>query len=251
MFRMLTFNIAHGRGLGLYQGFHSGRGIERVLTSIADMLKEEHCDIVALQEVDVKSHWNREINLLEHIREAADFPHAEAGLHNMREGDKPLAYGNAVLSRYPFRACETVPFGTETLGEKGFMTADIDTPDGPLTLINLHLDYKSRKRRIEQIEILVARLEERGGTAASPIICGDFNSTSKAERDAVNHLLTFVRRFDSYTLLPQDSSTFPAFLPVRSLDFILVPERFRVVSHRVVKSYLSDHRPVLAELVLR
>ena len=51
-FRILTLNIAHGRGLSTYQGFYGTRGIERNLLRIARLLLREQADIVALQEVD-------------------------------------------------------------------------------------------------------------------------------------------------------------------------------------------------------
>jgi hypothetical protein len=36
--RILTLNIAHGRGLSAYQGFHSQKGIERCLRRVAVLL---------------------------------------------------------------------------------------------------------------------------------------------------------------------------------------------------------------------
>ena len=63
--RLLTLNIAHGRGLSTYQGFHRARGIERNLLRIARLLDREGPDIVAMQEVDEDSHWNQRIHLLD------------------------------------------------------------------------------------------------------------------------------------------------------------------------------------------
>ena len=50
--RFLTLNIAHGRGLSSYQGFHGVKGIERNLLRISHLFKREAPDIIALQEVD-------------------------------------------------------------------------------------------------------------------------------------------------------------------------------------------------------
>ena len=58
--RILTLNIAHGRGLSTYQGFHGARCIERNLLRIARLLQREGADIVAMQEVDEDSHSDRD-----------------------------------------------------------------------------------------------------------------------------------------------------------------------------------------------
>ena len=165
----------------------------------------------------------------------------------MRTTDKPLAYGNAVLSKFPIRWCETFPFGTRTMGEKGFMAADIDADGNTISLINLHLEYNSRQKRIEQIEMLIGMLESGKRPFPHPIICGDFNSSYKGERDAVHRLFTFMRTFDNYKLYPQKASTFPAHFPLRRLDFIMLPSRYCALHCHVVKSFISDHRPVIMD----
>lgn len=62
--RILTFNIAHGRGLSLYQGWHREGTIRRNLDAIAQVIRSSQADIVALQEVDQSSHWNAHLDLL-------------------------------------------------------------------------------------------------------------------------------------------------------------------------------------------
>lgn len=245
--RLLTFNIAHGRGLSLYQGFHSRSGIERNLNRIAELFREQAPDIAALQEVDVRSHWNCRINLLAHIKKAAGYSHAQEAIHTTRAGSKELAYGTGILSRFPITRSSVHPFGSRKLGEKGYQFAEIHINGLLIPLVNLHLDYRSRKRRIIQVEQLIAWLAENRSACTLPIICGDFNSTSKAETDAVQHLYTAVSTFDRYSLHPTNAATFPAQFPLRSLDFILLPSRFHMQSCSVVKCYLSDHRPVLIE----
>jgi len=46
VYRVITFNIAHGRGLSLYQGFHSAKYIERNLARITSVLTEADVDFV-------------------------------------------------------------------------------------------------------------------------------------------------------------------------------------------------------------
>src|SRR6478735_2498965 len=90
--RVVTFNIAHGRGLSLYQGFHSENGIRKNLVRIGHLLCKHHADVIALQEVDEASHWNKHVNLLAELQVHTGFNHAVLGVNNLRGGGKPLKY---------------------------------------------------------------------------------------------------------------------------------------------------------------
>ncbi|MFT5837485.1 MAG: endonuclease/exonuclease/phosphatase family metal-dependent hydrolase [Candidatus Azotimanducaceae bacterium] len=256
--RILTLNIAHGRGLSAYQGFVSARGIQRCLGRVAHLLKKVDADIVALQEVDEDSHWNQGIHLLDSLKAQTGYPHSYLGVHNRREGKLPLAYGNGLLTKFPIKHAEHTAFGRASLGEKGFMCAELETPQGILPVINLHLDFRSRLRRIEQVEHLIQFFDDKkytveGTPHLSPIICGDFNSRSGKPADAVRHLFNYLQHQCEYTLLPtgRKSRTFPSLLPVHGLDFVFVPPSYQVCSSEVLRSYVSDHRPVLVELGIR
>ncbi len=254
--RIITFNIAHGRGLSFYQGFHRERGIRRNASRIAELFVEARADIVAMQEVDVHSYWNKQVNLLETIQNEAGFPHTAMGANTVRGGHQPLNYGNATLSHYPMVSWENMPFGNATLGEKGFLYTEIKIPDtGELIcVVNLHLDFR-RAKRLQQMEQLIDWLRDRphpgfDGRKIAPIVCGDFNCRSSQARDAVQHLFNFLREEDHghYEIYPENARTFPTYLPTKSIDFILLPEPYRCIHCQVLKANLSDHRPVLLEL---
>ncbi|MEM8866897.1 MAG: endonuclease/exonuclease/phosphatase family protein [Verrucomicrobiota bacterium] len=251
--RILTLNIAHGRGLSTYQGFHSARGIERNLERIGRLLRRTQPQVVALQEVDEDSHWNKGIHLLDFLREDADFKFSHLGVHNRREGRLPLAYGNGLLSQFAIEHAEHEAFGTAQLGEKGFLYTELLLPTGHLPVVNLHLDFRSRQRRIEQVERLIDYLEARhqskqSESYLSPIVCGDFNSRSGKPNDAVRHFFDYLQGHCAYQLLPAKGRTFPSILPTHGLDFIFVPPTYEVVNCEVLKTYVSDHRPVLVDL---
>lgn len=254
--RFLTLNIAHGRGLSSYQGFHGVKGIERNLLRISHLFKREAPDIIALQEVDAYSHWNKRINLLEYLKSASGYRYSYMGINNLREGRKPLIYGNAILSRYAISYAENQPFGNAALGEKGFLYAEIQFHGEVLPVVNLHLDFRSRKRRITQIERLIEFLEARHVKSGSegflsPIVCGDFNSRATKQRDAVRHLVRYLSGHCAYQILPNGGKTFPALMPTHGLDFIFVPPSFKIKSCKVLRAYVSDHRPVIADLEMR
>lgn len=244
----MTFNIAHGRGLSLYQGFHGPKGIFRNLDRIAKIIRDHDPDIVALQEIDESSHWNGHINLLDYLQSATGYPVALHGIHNRRSGRKPLAYGNAFLSKHPVKSWKAVPFGTKRLGEKGFLEACFNVDGTELDLINLHLDFRSRRSRIQQVDHLLSSVHERAENDPyhlPPIICGDFNTSSNRIRDALHHFIARSAASEAYTYFPRQERTFPAHFPSRGLDFFLMADPFEVVSTEVVRSYASDHLPVL------
>lgn len=251
--RLLTLNIAHGRGLSLYQGFHTLKYIHRNLDRIAHLLRRLRPDIVALQEVDEDSHWNRHINLLQYLQENAAYSHAFHGIHNRRHGQKRLAYGNAILSHHRIHSSESISFNSKTLGGKGYVFAEVEVGNLVIPVINLHLDYRSRRIRTEQVERIIVDLDARsnrieGDQRMTPIICGDFNTSSKSAHDAVQHLLTHVRQHTDYQIHPEQGRTFPTYYPRWGYDFIFVPEEYKVLSCRVIRSYVSDHRPVLMQI---
>ncbi len=252
---LVTFNIAHGRGLSLYQGFHTAAGIHANLRKIARLLADAGADIVALQEVDESSHWNWRINLLESLRRETGLAHAYLGVNNRRWGRKPLAYGNAVLSRHPVRFWKNNPFGGALLGEKGFLYAEVEVGAHALPLLNLHLDFRSRTRRIQQVGQIIEFLRTHPHPDCTvprplcPILCGDFNTHSHRVGDAARHLFSALLAHGEYEIHPPPAAkTFPAHLPSRGLDFVFVPKPYRVLRCEVLKCYLSDHCPVLVEL---
>ena len=249
VYRVITFNIAHGRGLSLYQGFHSAKYIERNLAKITSVLTEADVDFVAFQEVDQDSYWNKNIDLIKVIQRETPYHHSFIGLNNERGGKRNLNYGNAILSRHPMQAEYNQPFDDKTFGGKGFMYAEITLGGAQLPVINVHLDFRSRQRRVEQIDQLIDFLEGRlDDINALPIICGDFNCPAKKTGDAVFHLFRYLEDH-GYRVLPDKNAlrTFPAHFPTRTIDFIFMPPRCTIREVSVLPVYVSDHRPVLVE----
>jgi endonuclease/exonuclease/phosphatase family metal-dependent hydrolase len=251
--RFLTFNVAHARGtLPVHQGLRSEVRIRSNLLKICALIRRLKVDLVALQEIDENSRWNGSYNHLTFLSEHCGLPFTAIGLTNARGGRYPLNYGNGVLSRWPIKHAETTTFGRRQLGDKGFLFVEAElAPGRRLPLINLHLHHASRKQRLLQAEILMKfitqRTKDRGADwIAPPIMCGDFNNAPH-QPDATAMLLGFCEETNNYTLLPKTGRTVPAALPAFSLDFVLLPQEYRVSHSEIVRCYLSDHRPVLVE----
>ena len=250
--RIVTFNIAHGRGLTPIQGLTSPRKIRVNLRRIASLLSRLAPDVVAMQEIDENSRWSGSFDHLDYLRVYAGFPHAVFGINNRRAGLINLSYGNALLSRHPLLSTETVVFGRRRVGEKGFLFAELDVGGRRVPIVNLHLHSSSREWRLHQLGRLTGWLREKRRTRAAahwalpPIICGDFNNPSTRD-DATAALWSHLSQYGDYLVRPQVGGTFPSPLPRRMLDFVFLPTACRDVQCTVVRTLLSDHCPVLVE----
>ena len=252
--RLLTFNIAHARGLNPIQGLTSARKLRLNLRRIARLLDELKPDIVGLQEIDECSRWAGNFDQLDYLRLHAGFPHAVFGINTRRKGLLNLCYGNAFLSRHPIVATETIVFGQRSVGEKGFLFAEFDIAGRLVPFVNLHLHFSSRERRIRQLGRLLAWLREKQGARRQlwqvpPIICGDFNNPGTSP-DATAALLSHLSDYHDYVVHPVNGRTFPSPLPSRMLDFVFLPPACREVRSEVVRTFISDHRPVMVDFEL-
>jgi len=250
-FRLVTLNLAHGRGLNPIQGTTSAEGLRRNLRRVAALLRRIKPDVVALQEIDQRSAWAGNFDQLDYLLDHTDLTYSVFGVHNRREGRINLAYGNAILSRHPIVSSETVSFGNRSIGEKGFVFAEIDIPGGHLPLVNLHLHYRSRAKRFDQLGQLIRFLRDKRDTHSAawdmlPIVCGDFNTPEK-RTDVTAALKHHLDSLAAYTLHPRRGRTFPSLLPVRLLDFVFLPPRALRARGRVLRSLVSDHRPVMVD----
>lgn len=253
--RILTFNIAHGRGLTPIQGFTMARKIRANLRKIARLIERMAPDIVALQEVDENSRWAGNFDHLEYLRVYTGFRYSVFGINNRREGLINLSYGNAILSRHPILESENILFGESVVGEKGFLYAELDVGGRRLPIVNLHLNYRSRQHRFRQVERVMDYIthkqhHRRDSWHMPPIVCGDLNN-SLSSPDATAELLRYFSLHGCYTLHPREGNTFPSPLPSRALDFIFLPPACSDTHSEVVRSYLSDHRPVVVDFSLK
>ncbi len=252
--RLVTYNIAHGRGLTPIQGFTSPRKIRVNLRKIAALFDELAPDVIALQEIDEKSLWAGNFDHLDYLRVHAGFPHGIFGINNRRLGLLNLSYGNAILSRYRIADSETVVFGTKKVGEKGFLYAEIDIEGRRVPIVTLHLHFSSRVQRMKQLDRLVSWLRDKkrshgGNWYVPPIICGDFNTPGHTD-DATAALQSHLTDYGDYEMHPRTGATFPSPMPSRTLDFIFLPSGCTLSRCEIVRSFLSDHRPVVVDFTL-
>lgn len=215
------------------------------LAAIANVIKTQNPDLVALQEVDVNTKRSG-INL-DQAKELA----ALTGMNYFYA--KAIDYdggqfGDAVLSRFPI--IESVRYQlpvTDKLGGETRSVAMVKVEkDGQQFLFaSTHLDHLSAEdNRVLQANELVKIVK----TLQLPlIIAGDFNAS------AVSNPMNILRQELSWGCKSSCPLTFPAVKPTSTLDYILMKPhaKFNVLSYTTVnETYASDHLPLIAEIQL-
>jgi endonuclease/exonuclease/phosphatase family metal-dependent hydrolase len=112
-------------------------------------------------------------------------------------------------------------------------------------LINVHAKVKGTViRRSNQVNIIAGHIKRSPYPA---IICGDFNDTPMSY---AYHMLSKDRK-DSFRESGKGfAATFSYLWPLLRIDYVLFPADFESISHTTIKSSMSDHFPVVAELII-
>ncbi len=264
LLRIATYNIAHGRGVasGNWSG-GSPADRETRLLAIAKLLGESEVDVVVLNEVDFNSTWSGGINQAKYLADQLGLSfRAEQTNIDLALPFLSWRFGNAVLSRYPITDARLVdlpaPSGVEAVvaAKKRGLLCTIDPGEGrEFRVLAVHLEPRSRFVRLESAHCL-SRVA--GEDDIPLVICGDFNSTllgisrSATDTDGESALTSLIRRGNLRATIQDESSgrgfTFPSALPSRTIDWILIPREWAVISHSVPRADLSDHLPVIAEV---
>ena len=246
--RILSYNILGGRN----------RDESHNLRRVADVIAAARPDLVALQEVDVKTKRSRGKDILTALAEMLGMHHAFGKAIDHQGGQ----YGNGVLSRFPITASHTHALAGEGGEDRCGLESAISIPglDHPLSFVSLHLDNKDGALRARQLATLHRAMAADGWS--SRILAGDFNDEPDSAlikglaADGWNDLAPASHR---------DTPTFSSDKPRIRIDYIIARAPFR---HRVVRyavgveiqpeapgfsaklALASDHLPVLAEIAL-
>ncbi|MGZ3896121.1 MAG: endonuclease/exonuclease/phosphatase family protein [Flavisolibacter sp.] len=238
-FSVLSYNIHHANPPS------KPRFID--LQAIADVIKRQEVDVVALQEVDVQTaRSGKDVNEAEELARLTGMQAYFAKAINYDGG----AYGVAILSRLPMAEKMNIALPTDeaTKGEHRTLASVILTLRNRKQLVFActHLDAQhpdtNRQLQIKKI------LEEMKKKTLPVVIAGDFNAEPSSN---------IIAQLDSYfqrTCVNACPFTIPERHPDKTIDYIAFSPAvdFGVLSHEVVdEQYASDHRPVKAILTLK
>ncbi|MEP6507193.1 MAG: endonuclease/exonuclease/phosphatase family protein [Gemmatimonadales bacterium] len=239
--RAMTYNIQYG---------HEG------LDSVIDVIRDQHPDIVGLQEVDV--HWLQRSSFVDQaalIAKGTGMNYRFARIYQIPNDDQakpPREFGVAILSKSPI-----VRFTNHTITRlstqdstptpvtlPGFLEATLDLGGRRIRVFDVHLDYRSDPSvRATQVNEMLAYMSR---DTLPVILTGDMN----APPDAPEIQPLFLRLHDAWPASNGPGLTDPAKSPQKRIDYIMVSDCFRVIGSSVPEVYASDHRPVVAVLTL-
>ncbi|MFM7151770.1 MAG: endonuclease/exonuclease/phosphatase family protein, partial [Gemmataceae bacterium] len=129
---------------------------------------------------------------------------------------------------------------------RGAQLVVIQTPEGPLHLVNWHLGLAEGERRW-QVHYLLNHDLFHVSKDLPTLVAGDFNDW----RNTLSRLRFRLHRFEQITAPTRRFRSFPAFCPVASLDKVFRRGPIRIRHAGVVKSRLtrraSDHLPLVVD----
>ncbi|WP_244501158.1 endonuclease/exonuclease/phosphatase family protein [Streptomyces sp. TP-A0874] len=255
--RVATYNI------------HAGAGMDEVfdLDRQTAALRSLRADIIGLQEVDV--HWSDRSEWRDLAGELARRLHMHVyfapiyDLDPVTDGESRREYGVAVLSRHPIRSArnhEITRLSTQDADPvpapaPGFPEVVVEVRGKPVHVYTTHLDYRPdpevRETQVADMRRIMGRNCRPGpghAHCAPRILLGDFNAEPTAPE--LSDLWRELR--DAGPRDGADGLTFPAQDPVSRIDYVTASRRdFAVRGVTVPETLASDHRPVVADLVLR
>jgi len=242
--KVMTLNIAHGRGDSFHQLLQRTETTVANLDGISTLLKNSGADVVALQEADGPSFWSGDFNHIDYLANNGSFSRSVQGVHVDGMG---LSYGTALVANVDLMNPRSITFDPELSPvPKGFVVSTVSWPGKPdinVDIVSVHLDFASRSTRKKQAMELIATLRDRKRPV---IIMGDFNA--EWQKNSTVQYISHELGLSAFRPEGTGLETFPAF--DERLDWILVSPGISFGSYQVVTDVVSDHRGVIAELEL-
>lgn len=248
--KLITLNLAHGRGGSANQILLNESSIRGNLKQIGLVLKPSNYDIIALQEADAPSLWSGGFDHVQYLAAQSGYDYYASARHS----SSPLfAFGTAFISKVPLSNVTSKKFkpSPPTLN-KGFLAATIswnpnNRLDRPMDidLASVHLDFSRRKVRMAQAEELIASLSSRQNPL---IVLGDLNA-DWTDTDPTVRTITKSLGLKAYE--PQAATLGTYRSSGKRLDWILISRELEFLKYTVLPDVLSDHLAVVAEITAR
>ncbi|MDR1861172.1 MAG: endonuclease/exonuclease/phosphatase family protein [Bacteroidales bacterium] len=221
--RVLTFNIEAGAVASLDE--------------LAQFIREQAPDVVALQEVDchtarAKVPANRNKDFITELGQKSGMLAAYGKTIPLGTG----YYGIGILSRFPMSKIERVYLPNLGGEQRAVLIADIEYADNRyFTFACTHLQHTSAKERLAQVDTLNKILQNR---PCPTLLCGDFNARPDATEIKSGMKL--------WKKLCSDTPTHPSDNPKAKIDYIFGFPADRWITNQPLnwQVILSDHCPI-------
>jgi len=231
-FKILSYNLRFGELASLEQ--------------LAQFIKEQNPDIVALQEVDCNTY--REQAPKQNNKDFATELGFRTGMIPAYGKTIPYKggyYGIAILSKYPLAMVERIYLPKTENGkeQRAVLVANIEYREGKyITFASTHLDYTNTEER----QVQVKKLNEILLSKPYPVIvAGDFNAKPEA--------LEINQGMHDWLLASDLNPTIPANAPKSTIDYIFCypKQHWKKIEATTYNNItLSDHLPISASIEL-
>ena len=239
-FRVMSYNIQHGRGL-------DG---EVNLERIAGVIRRENACLVGLQEVDRGTRRTDRRDLTAELAELTGMKGIFRNNHPAHGGE----YGNANLTKHPHSAVANTHLPmVGTREQRGVLQMVVTVHGRDILFLNTHIAHRrdGEPERLASVETFARILRDNAEGDNLPVIfVGDFNDIpGGATIDAMEKLLV-----DVWPLAGEgDGFTIPVLEPRRRIDYVWISRDapFEPVRAWVPHTEASDHLPVVVEFAFR
>ncbi|WP_417382111.1 endonuclease/exonuclease/phosphatase family protein [Gimesia sp.] len=235
--RLLSYNIHKGIG---------GRDRRYQLERVIGVIEQENPDIICLHEVDRnvrRSRFNNQPKIF------ADYFNMQESLYQLNVKLKTGGYGNLIMSRWNFLSQHQISLTNKWRKARGAQIVTIDSPEGAFQLVNFHLGLAEKERHWQINHLLTHRLFQEGNGYPT-VIVGDTNDW----RNTLANGTFSEHAFQEVTHPPSKYRSFPAYMPVGTLDKAFVRGAITIKHAKVAKSKLakqaSDHLPLVIDFHL-
>ncbi|MFA6769787.1 MAG: endonuclease/exonuclease/phosphatase family protein [Bacteroidales bacterium] len=227
--------------------FNHSNGIKAL--AIARLMQDKGVDILAMQKFEAVAHYN--------LNEIID--EFDSMKYNAIYTSNNNSIGMAIFSKYPILRSSQIKFPNTG---NSFMWADLLIEKDTVRVINNHLQttgfYFSYPRglkymlkeagenflmRANQAKIVRSIIDT---TIYPVIVCGDFNDTPHGY---VYSTIKGNNLSDSFIEKGVGlGGTYWRTFNLMRIDMVLVSNHFKIISHKIINSKLSNHKPIFCEL---
>lgn len=244
--RLMTLNIAHGRGTSPHQLLTTASRHRRNLDRVAAVVERHQPHLLALQEADGECSWSGGFDHVRYLQQAGNFDQIA---RNDLVTSQRLQHGVALLSQFPLQQTHTLRFDAAPITTpKGLVLATIAWPGHPalqIDVVSVHLEAFRAGVRDNQVTQMIDFLARRDNPL---IIMGDMN-TGWNGRGQVLSRLAGALGLEAHRPQSREHISLPMLR--RRIDWIFISGELEFIGYETLAESISDHRAVIAEVALR
>lgn len=249
--KVMSFNIAHGLGMDNKVDLEkTARVIEQAQPDIVGLQEIDRCFTARSSFCDQVAWFKNRLGMNAAFGPNLDFEPLDPSMPRRQ-------YGNAILSKHSIRHTENhlmANFAPSSNEQRGVLEAVIDVNGAFLSFFCAHLSLVD-----EELQVNIQQILEISGKSRFPqILTGDFNAVPESP-----HIKRLSNRFNDVFLEmgKGDACTYPSpdrsapgnegLKPKARIDYIFTGNDVEVEKAIVVETDVSDHLPIIAELVVK